>query len=120
MELVANNTLTKAEMKSVQSFNGSSQPFRTIIPEDDGCRKPQAWDKCPDPVFTITNPISQDVMISVVFGVEFSVSYEDLDRDAKQWLLRCSDEVQVVVLVNIKEDKGPLVQKKDTFDKKSY
>ena len=50
--------------------------------------------------------------MSVIFEVGFSESYEDLVKDAKQWLSRSSDKVEVVFLIDIKEDKGLLSKQK--------
>jgi hypothetical protein len=48
-----------------------------------------------------------------VFEVGFSESYDDLVRDMRQWFLCYSGEVELVILVDIIEDRERLDQVRD-------
>ena len=66
-------------------------------------KKRQAWHKIPDCCFAFEDPATGDVLPTVVFEAAFSEKYDDLLGDMRQWLCKTND-VQVVVVVNIEED----------------
>ena len=66
-------------------------------------KKLRAWTKYPDAVILFGDPESVPLP-SVVFEVGFTESYDDLVKDAAQWLQRSGGKVRLVILVNIEED----------------
>ncbi|KAL1999261.1 hypothetical protein VTN02DRAFT_4816 [Thermoascus thermophilus] len=66
--------------------------------------KLEAWHKFPDACFVFEDPETDDIRPTVVFEVGVSEPYSDLQSDMYQWLTECSG-VQLVVLVDIKEDR---------------
>lgn len=67
-------------------------------------RKIPARNKAPDLAIYFVKPTGKD-LLTVVFEVGFTETYADLLSDAKQWLVKKSDEVNIAVIIDIKEDK---------------
>ncbi|KAF8534659.1 hypothetical protein BDD12DRAFT_859325 [Trichophaea hybrida] len=66
--------------------------------------KMAAWSKTPDAAF-IVGPTGGKLKMAIVFEVGFSEVYEDLKRDAQQWLIKGNSfGVNMVVLFLIEED----------------
>ncbi|KAF8539866.1 hypothetical protein BDD12DRAFT_923085, partial [Trichophaea hybrida] len=66
--------------------------------------KMAAWSKTPDAAFIVC-PIWGKLKMAIVFEVGFSEVYEDLSRDAQQWLIKGNSfGVNMVVLFLIEED----------------
>lgn len=68
-------------------------------------RKIPARDKTPDLAIYFRTP-SGKKLLTVAFEVGFSETYEDLLSDAKQWLVKKSNQVNIAIIINIKEDKA--------------
>ncbi|GAM34879.1 hypothetical protein TCE0_015f02754 [Talaromyces pinophilus] len=62
-----------------------------------------AHHKTPDLAIYFVKP--RGCLLTVVFEVGWAETYADLLSDAKQWLVKKSDEVNIVVIIDIKEDK---------------
>lgn len=46
--------------------------------------------------------------MTIVFEVGFSESYDDLQTDMEQWFSRSEEDIQLVILVDIKKNKEHL------------
>ncbi|GAM34881.1 hypothetical protein TCE0_015r02757 [Talaromyces pinophilus] len=57
--------------------------------------------------------------ITVIVEVGFSESYQDLLRDAEQWLLKGNEDVNLVILVDIKEDRVILKKTTSALDSRT-
>jgi len=69
-------------------------------------RKKAAWEKTPDGAFVVGG-VEEASKIAVVFEVGFSEPHTDLERDARQWLMKGEGlGVRCVVLCVITEDKA--------------
>jgi sulfite reductase beta subunit-like hemoprotein len=68
-------------------------------------RKIRAREKTNDLGIFFKKPFGK-LLFTVVFEVGFSESYEDLLSDAKQWLIKSSEEVTIAVIIKIQEDKS--------------
>ncbi|PTU17459.1 hypothetical protein P175DRAFT_0535790 [Aspergillus ochraceoroseus IBT 24754] len=95
-------------------------PVKTKLPRKfiESWKKKPAWEKVSDAAFTFTDPESNDEIIGVVFEAGFSENYEDLLSDMRQWLLRSDDDLQLVIIVNIQEDRKSLEKNKSHNDAK--
>ncbi|KAE8377304.1 hypothetical protein BDV26DRAFT_281932 [Aspergillus bertholletiae] len=72
--------------------------------------KCQALNKSPDQAFVFLDPQTYRRYPTVIFEAGFSETYEDLIIDMKRWLLFSCGRVQLVILVDINEDKKPLLK----------
>jgi hypothetical protein len=71
-------------------------------------KKTPGYNKTPDLAIYFKKP--RERLLTVVFEVGFAETYADLLGDAKQWLVRKSDEVNIAVIIDIKEDKQALLK----------
>ncbi|KAE8372546.1 hypothetical protein BDV26DRAFT_97729 [Aspergillus bertholletiae] len=66
-------------------------------------KKHQGWIKYPE-ITILFRELDGRSLPRVVFEVGFSESYDDLQNDARQWLIRSRGLVRLVILVRIDED----------------
>jgi hypothetical protein len=77
----------------------------TSFHAETGLKKRTAWHKYADRAIVFGEAVAEKIP-TVVFEVGFTETYSDLKHDARQWLERSDGKVQLVILVDIKEDEG--------------
>lgn len=70
--------------------------------------KREGWSKESDNVIYFQEKAGKQIFLQVVIESGFSESYQDLVRDASQWLLRSGGRVKLVIIVKVEEDKRQL------------
>jgi hypothetical protein len=107
---ILNNFLTFQESEMIQLSTGQQILAGKV---GDTKKKAEAWTKFPDAsyIFQHPDPTTYDTP-TVIFEVGFTESYEDLLSDMRQWITKSQGSVQLVILVNIKEDVKQLKNRK--------
>lgn len=99
-------TLTREEALCVVT---TPQPVRlSRTPEISPGHKPAAWMKHPDDMIYFDEFGGTEEFLRIVVEIGFSESYDDLVRDASQWLLRSDSQPELVIIAKIDEDKNQL------------
>ncbi|KAK1139334.1 hypothetical protein N8T08_001105 [Aspergillus melleus] len=102
--------LTPDEAMCINMYPLSSILFRPPQPDLrlQGGKKCAAWQKHSDSVICYRETVGKEKFLQVVIENGFSESYDDLVRDASQWLSRSGGRVKQVIIAKITEDKRQL------------
>jgi hypothetical protein len=91
------------EELSYLSVAPQSRLFSSSSVDQTADKKIASREKLPDLAIIFKRPRGKPVL-TVIFEVGVTESYQDLVSDAKQWLLKAKDEVNLVVIVDIQEN----------------
>lgn len=91
----------------------ASMPMGRSSVDQTAQRKTPARKKTPDLAISFLSPRGTNFQFTVILEVGFAETYDDLHSDALQWLTKSAD-VNLAIIVDIKEDRITLQAEKDT------